>query len=258
LAAVRRRLPALAVLLAFTLVLAPYSAAASQPSPLGPDYRYETKFATIDPPSQFDVVQLILDFAPGAWTPEHADGGPGFITVIDGEITRRHDGIEETYKAAETWTEDAGDLHSAGNAGDAPACATVIFLLPKGKALTTLVQAGSDQPLPPGPTYRFHTQFEVANPPRVLDVVQLILDFRPGAWTPPHIHGGPGFITVIDGEVTRRAPDSEQIFHPGETWTEEGVHAAGNASAAPASTAAVFLLPIGAPLTTPLPALVAQ
>jgi quercetin dioxygenase-like cupin family protein len=253
---VRQAAALVAALIACALVAVPYSAASGQPLPPGPDYRYETQFATFEPPSQFDVVQLILDFAPGSWTPEHFHGGPGFITVIDGEVTRRHDGVEETYKAGETWTEDAGEVHSAGNVGDAPASTAAIFLLPKGASLTTVVESASDEPLPPGPTYRFETQFEVANPPRVFDVVQLILDFRPGSWTPPHIHGGPGFITVIDGQVTRRTPDTQQVFQPGETWVEEGVHAAGNASDAPASTAAVFLLPIGARLTTPLPALV--
>jgi quercetin dioxygenase-like cupin family protein len=249
-----RRLAAVAAaLVGVAMVLLPYSAASGQSLPPGPVYRYETQFETFDPPSQFDEVQLILDFAPGDWTPEHFNGGPGFITVLDGEITRRHDGVEETYTAGETWTEDAGDVHAAGNTTDAPASTAAIFLLPKGASLTTVQPTASTEPSPPAPSYRFETQFEVLNPPRAYDVVQLILDFAPGTWTPMHIHGGPGFITIIDGDVTRRTPGTDQVFHPGETWVEEGVHAAGNASAASASTAAIFLLPKGARLTTPVP-----
>src|SRR6478735_6805755 len=34
------------------------------------------------------------------------------------------------------------------------------------------------------------------------EAIQLILELAPGAQTPPHSHGGPDLITVLDGEVT--------------------------------------------------------
>ena len=79
-------------------------------------------------------------------------------------------------------------MHAAGNATNAPASTAAIFLLPKGAALTTVQPTASTEPLPPTPSYPFETQFEVLNPPRAYDVVQLILDLAPGAWTPTHRH----------------------------------------------------------------------
>ncbi len=109
--------------------------------------------------------------------------------------------------------------------------------------------------VPPGPTTR--AQFRAPGVPiqGPYEVVHLVLDFAPGAWTPLHTHGGQGIVTVLEGTMTRRAEGSEQDYRPGESWIEPGVvHQAGNAATAPASVMVTFLLPQGAPLTTVAPA----
>ena len=88
---------------------------------------------------QGDVVQLVLDFAAGAWTPLHTHGGIGVVTVIEGEITvRLEDGTETTYAVGEMWVEQPGEFAEVGNAGDAPARVVATFLLPEGAELTTV------------------------------------------------------------------------------------------------------------------------
>jgi quercetin dioxygenase-like cupin family protein len=87
----------------------------------------------------FDVVQLVLDFAPGAWTPMHTHGGRGIVTVLEGVMTvRMEDGTETTYQAGEMWAEEPGEYAEVGNAGDAPARVMVTFILPEGAQLTTV------------------------------------------------------------------------------------------------------------------------
>lgn len=87
----------------------------------------------------FDLVQLVLDFAPGAWTPMHTHGGRGIVTVIEGEMTvRMEDGTETTYQVGEMWVEEPGEHAEVGNAGEAPARVVVAFLLPEGAELTTV------------------------------------------------------------------------------------------------------------------------
>ncbi len=53
-------------------------------------------------------------------------------------------------------------------------------------------------------------------------------------------------------QLTRRAYGTDDVFLAGEGWAEApgDIHAAGNASAAPARVLVTFLLPEGAPLTT--------
>ncbi len=126
----------------------------------------------------------------------------------------------------------------------------VTFLLPLGASLTT-VEGGGTQQGPPGPTTR--TQFRTAGMPIAgpFELVHLVLDFAPGAWTPPHTHGGQGVVTVLEGTMTRRVEGGEQEFRPGGSWIEPGVvHQAGNTTADPATVMVTFLLPQAAPLTT--------
>jgi steroid delta-isomerase-like uncharacterized protein len=93
---------------------------------------------------QFDLVQIVLEFAPGAWTPLHTHGGEGIVTVLEGEITvRMEDGTENTYTAGEFWVEHSGEYAEVGNAGDEVTRAVAVFILPEGAELTT-VQGSTD------------------------------------------------------------------------------------------------------------------
>jgi quercetin dioxygenase-like cupin family protein len=112
-------------------------------------------------------------------------------------------------------------------------------------------QGGSSQQPPPGPTKVYESKVAVANPPAQADLIQVLLDFSPGAWTPPHTHGGQTLNTVLEGEITVRENGADKTLKPGEMWsdTPDQVHAAGNAGTTKASLAVAFLLPKGAQLT---------
>ena len=43
--------------------------------------------------SEFELVQLIVDFSSGTWTPSHTHGGMLLVTVLKGEQTVRN-GVE--------------------------------------------------------------------------------------------------------------------------------------------------------------------
>ena len=112
------------------------------------------------------------------------------------------------------------------------------------------------QELPPGPTTVHRSSFEVADQPATFDSIQMVLDFAPGAWTPPHFHDGETLVLVLEGEMTVRQDGVETTYRAGEGWRETPrvIHAAGNAAADKARIAATFLLPKGAQLTTVAPA----
>jgi quercetin dioxygenase-like cupin family protein len=204
----------------------------------------------------FEAVQLILEFAPGSWTPPHSHGGPGLVTVLEGEVTHIPEatGEEMVYAPGEAWNEVAGAVHVAGNDGQENARVAAIFLLPEGASLTTVVEGTSTDDLPPGPTLLYRNSITITESLGNFEAVQLFLEFAPGSWTPPHSHGGPGLVTVIEGDVTHipEATGEEMVYAPGEAWNEiaGAVHVAGNDGQETARVAALFLLPEGASLTT--------
>ncbi len=97
-------------------------------------------------------------------------------------------------------------------------------------ALALWAAPAAAQDLPPGPT----TVHPLARMPleggtgRFDEAQTLILEFSPGAWTPLHTHGGLTLVRVLEGEMTRRAGGTEDVFQAGEGWVEVpgDVHAA--------------------------------
>ena len=94
------------------------------------------------PPPEFDLVQIVLDFIPGAFTARHLHGGDAVATVLSGELTRRVFGETETetvYRAGDTFKVNANEAHEEGNAGTALTSVVVTYMLPKGATLTAPV-----------------------------------------------------------------------------------------------------------------------
>lgn len=246
-----KRLAVLIITVALLLLLT-VQAAFGQDLPPGPTVRYRSNFEAASLPAQFDAIQMVLDFAPGAWTPLHSHGAEVFITVLEGEMTVRDQAGDRVYRPGDTWIEHPGDVHQAGNVGDVKASVFVTFLLPKGAQLTTVQESGDTGDLPPGPTKVYESKLEVNNSPAQLDVVQMVLGFAPGAWTPLHSHGGEVLITVVAGEMTVQRQGRETTYKTGDTWIEQAgdIHQAGNTTSAESTVAVTFLLPEGAQLTT--------
>ncbi|MFD1731895.1 cupin domain-containing protein [Deinococcus malanensis] len=89
----------------------------SSQTPAGANVALNTK---LENASAMEIVQLVLDFAPGAFTPSHTHGGMGLVSVMNGEITVREAGKTRIFKAGESWTEMPGVYAEVGNAGTAP------------------------------------------------------------------------------------------------------------------------------------------
>lgn len=86
-----------------------------------------------------EIVQLILDFAPGASTAPHYHSGTAHNTVLAGEITLRHSGSERRIGVGESWSDAPGIVHQAANVGSTQATVAVIFVQPKGAMRTVNV-----------------------------------------------------------------------------------------------------------------------
>ena len=203
---------------------------------------------------EFELVQLIVDFPPGTWTPAHTHGGMLLVTVLKGEQTVRDaQGVEKTYKAGESFTETPGEYLEIGNAGQDLVTVSAVALLPKGATLSTTKEGVSTDNAPPGPTTVYKTSLVVTEPLGEFDLVQLVVDFPSGTWTPAHTHGGKLLVTVLNGEQTvRNEQGTETIYKAGESFTETpGEYLEiGNAGQDLVTVSALALLPKGATLST--------
>lgn len=203
---------------------------------------------------EFELVQLIVDFPPGTWTPAHTHGGMLLVTVLKGEQTVRDEqGNAKIYKAGESFTETPGEYLEIGNAGQELVTVSAAALLPKGEAISTTKEGISTDNAPPGPTTVYKTQMTVTQPLGEFELVQLVVDFPTGTWTPAHTHGGELLVTVLNGEQTVRDDQgAEKIYKAGEAFIETpGEYLEiGNAGENLTTVSALALLPKGATLST--------
>jgi len=199
------------------------------------------------------LMNVIVDFAPGASTPDHTHGGPVIALVLDGEITLHDADGTKSYKAGTFWTELPGHVHHAGNEGGAPARVSVVGLIPKGGRLTTPEAQSSYKPALVTTT-AMQAQFPLGVAAGEAKLVNVIVDFAPGAKTPEHTHGGPVLATVVAGTITLHEHGATRVINAGESWTEVpgNVHYAANEGAEPARVSVASILPKSAVLTTPV------
>jgi quercetin dioxygenase-like cupin family protein len=243
---------------------------------------FPTRFDVVDAPEHFNQVLLIVDFPAGTWTPRHTPGGYVYTTVIEGEISTRtigrsgqeaSPGQEATYAAGSTFFETPHEYLQVGNAGPTTARVMATALLPTREPLTIYPDGFTSNAYPtltdwyftqgidltqgfvvpaPGPETVDRSSVEVDRPAGALELVQLVLDFNPGIWTPRHLHGGQELAMMTIGEVTLQRKGDIEVFRAGESWVNPVglMHAAGNDSTDFAQVVATFLLPAGKALTT--------
>jgi quercetin dioxygenase-like cupin family protein len=244
----------ISVTMLLPLFLLASSAAFGQDLPPGPTTVHRSTLPGITMEGEFEVINLILDFAPGAATPLHTHGGPGIVTVLDGELVFAAEGKpEQLAKAGDVYLDLPGTHHTAVNKSATTARVSYFVLLPKGATLTMVTGAGQGGELPPGPTTVYRATLPGITMPGEFEMINLILDFAPNAATPAHTHGGPGIVTVLDGELVFGVPGRpDQNAQPGGVFLDlpGTVHTAVNKTTRPARVSYAVLLPKGAGLTT--------
>ncbi len=112
--------------------------ATPQPRPFI-SYQFKTDVNPMTEP--FDVVQQLLDFAPGAATPVHTHPGIVVVTVLAGELTFQLNGADTVYKAGESFVEVPGQVVQARNASAVQTSVMVSYLIPKDAPLSTVHHA---------------------------------------------------------------------------------------------------------------------
>ncbi len=127
--------------------LLPWEAPLSRPEPQDttplprPFVSYQFKTDLQPMAEAFDVVQQVLDFAPGAATPVHTHPGILVVTVLAGELTFKLNGADTVYKEGESFVEVPGQVVQARNTSTAQTSVMVSYVIPKDAPLSTVQHA---------------------------------------------------------------------------------------------------------------------
>jgi quercetin dioxygenase-like cupin family protein len=226
------------------------TAATPSPTPqLRPKLLFQNKLSNPTISGEFDIVRQVNIYSPGSFSVQHTHAGPVLITVTKGTLTMRTGGIEKDVVAGESYIEAAGPVVQAGNKTSTDIEWVADILVPKGAAVSVPVPGAK----PIGtPVTKYTYRLTNASMSGAWDLVQLGQEFATGAWTPRHKHGGKGFITILEGELTVRSGATEKTYKAGETFIEDDGQTveAGNNGGVTARNLAGFILPQGAALTT--------
>jgi len=88
-----------------------------------------------------EVIQTIVELAPGTTAPRHTHPGEEIIYVLEGTWEYTVEGKPPvTLKAGEVLFIPAGTIHSAKNVGSGNAAELATYIVEKGKPLVTLVK----------------------------------------------------------------------------------------------------------------------
>ncbi len=241
------------VLVAAALMAACGGASASvaaKPPPPGPVVKYRNMLPGQSSTASIDLIQTIIDFAPGAASTVHMHTSSNLATVLMGQITVRTPSGDKQASAGEALVEPLNQPVQALNTGSGETMVAVAYPVAHGAKPTTQV-AGRPAPATPNKTLSSITLASLSISGSY-SVIQQVLDFAPGSQTLKHHHGGPGVITVIQGEVTLSSDGVEKTYKVGESFTELPGQTlqAFNRGSSELIVVATYLLPDGAQLTT--------
>jgi quercetin dioxygenase-like cupin family protein len=230
-------------------------AMAATPVQEQPTASFEAWFDVEQPPTApFEAVQMVVDFPVGTRVGRHVHGGPGYVTMLIGELTMTIGDVPtRAYKTDESFVEPFKLVAEGANLMATPASVLVTYLLPVGAPVTTVVssdpsaQATALPPgqLPPGAVPRFESRMRLDSAPAGYRLGQTLRTYAPGAWTMSEMASSPRLLTVVSGEVHVLTGATDTTYRVGETWTETPGAAwlSGNTGEAPAIVAVSVVAP---------------
>ena len=206
-----------------------------------------------DSPRQYDLVQMLIEFAPGASNQSHRVNGRAIFTLISGELTRVEENGETTvFSAGDTFRETGSDHFDIEvNNGTVPAQLLATLLLqPGAKPLT--IEPGSPPPSL-GPRVIAAARTTVGKIPAKFTLAHGFIVADPGVVVPAHTHDGWQMVTTLAGNP---APVLDGEVQTGKTFVDRPgvVHEGGNPGPEQARFMFARLNPLGAPVARPVTA----
>jgi quercetin dioxygenase-like cupin family protein len=176
-------------------------------------------FSVPEPPeAPYHAHQSMLHFPPGAEAPLHYHGGPGFITILQGELTLFEDGVENIYQAGDSLIETTDKLYKGGNYTDDDTVLMVTYLVPDGEEVTTIVD-DPESPEPPEivavPLAETMQMFH--DPPGSFDLIHTTASIAPGNGSDTETASGDVLLTVVTGNLDVSIDDETRTISAGNS-----------------------------------------
>jgi len=88
-----------------------------------------------------EVIQVLVEFAPGAMAPRHSHPGEELVYVVEGVLEYQIDGRPPvTVKAGEVLFIPSGGIHAVKNVGSGKAAELATYIVAKGKPLLAIAE----------------------------------------------------------------------------------------------------------------------
>jgi hypothetical protein len=87
-----------------------------------------------------------VDFPPGGVAHRHVHPGPGIRRILHGELTIARDDAAHTYRAGESWFEDADDPVTATASASEETAFVRVLLLPRERTIRYVDPADEEKP----------------------------------------------------------------------------------------------------------------
>lgn len=103
------------------------------------------------------------------------------------------------------------------------------------------------------PELTAEARFELQDPPTdPFNIVQMVLEFPPNAAVALHRHGGSGYISILEGQLTLFANGVETVYSAGDDFVEvpTGEYEGGNEAGETVLLMVSYLVPVGLDTTT--------
>lgn len=244
--AMTRRLVLLAAVAAWAVALPLGLASAQQPAQVS---LLNVPFRGVDAPgSTFDLVQSVIDFAPGAKSGTTTTTSQSYLSALEGELTVEVDGKPETAATGKGLAVAPGSKVVTSNASTTQGARLFVSTLAGVAAIDQL-----HQPSGAGIKVFGTARRTLTNVPAVVDVIQAATRYDPEWKTPNHTMNerhlflmltGTTDFGYLDGRVERFAPGQQAVMYEGQAgWMR-------NSTAAPSTFVVTWVATPGKPLTT--------
>ena len=151
----------------------------------------------------------------------HSHNGYSYNTVLEGEVTLRQDGVDQTFTVGQGWVDEPDVLHLAGNQTSSRGRLQVSFVVQRGVPPTKIVESDPQVELPSQPDIIAAVKLNTTSLPLSLDVVHQMMTLAPGASLPQPIEGSQRLVNLLDGRVTLHEDGQLQDYADGDGWSDD-------------------------------------
>lgn len=174
------------------------------------------------PSGPLDHILQVVNLDPGAATPFHSHLGPGFATILQGQVVHHRFALDRDtrYGPGDTWVEIPHDVHFARDDALIPATILATFILP-GEAAPSNPTDEQPTPAAPSPTVPVLVRIPVTTAAPGYAVTQLMRTYSPGGSTTSVLDAGAqAIVIVVEGELTTEMGENLRTYATGDFWVE--------------------------------------